>query len=511
MFRTFLLATAALLLFFPDSLFPTSRANAKETKEVVEHFDVDRDGENDDGENGDGDFGGGENGDGEDSEDGDGDRGAVKARYTTDGGQKSGDYLEYFRSGKLKIRAKYRKGMLNGKYEEKFESGKLKIRTTYRGGKRNGKFEERFEGGKPKIRASYRNNELHGRYEEYSPERLLKAINYNAGKIHGEYSEYDEKGLVRQQVFVHDKLLFPKSQKMIETTFAKIANSSVKMENMHPNYGYKKVLNRMAQPNQQAGHQKAMRYLKQYRYLCNVSYEDMKLDFRLTVQATAAADISVRNQGISHAPANPGMPAEEFKIAQRGCSTGNLFTCKDVDIPTILPDAIHHFMKDFGGNNSIHVGHRRWSLHPKLLRTGFGSFGAFSAMFANDESRLKAPDYDFINFPPRGLMPRSYFSSEHSWSVQPNPKKYRLTADAIKVKVFPARLSLKTGAIAKAAQPLENDVFHVDTQIRGVGPAIVFRPKEAKIAKGSTFAVEIKGIKTVEGEDYTLKYLVMFY
>jgi hypothetical protein len=168
-------------------------------------------------------------------------------------------------------------------------------------------------------------------------------------------------------------------------------------------------------------------------------------------------------------------------------------------------------MHDSDKSNIDRVGHRRWCLNPQMQKTGFGAMGKYSAMYSFDNSRTDVPDYDIVAYPPRGYLPRSFFSASHAWSVQPNPLEFEISQDSVKVQVFAAKLSLSSGDVSVASQPLPLDYSHVARGGFGAGPAIIFRPDGVQTAKGSTYAVVIKGIRTTGGEDYPLKYLTIFY
>jgi len=397
----------------------------------------------------------------------------------------------------------------DGPHVEHHENGQIKIRAIYRNGRRNGKFEERFKDGKYKIRANYRDGKLNGRYQEYAlvdgRVRLFKVANYRDGQLHGEYREFNGDELKLHQFFSNGTLLLPKSRRQIDAALSAIAQLPISIENRRNGYGYAKVLRNVMGPGQQAACKDAVRLLMQYRYLCGVPYEGLVIDYSMLVEATAAADISQIVGDITHTPTNPGMSEAEFAIARKGCEKSNLAGSDNV------VRSVHLYMEDSDEKNIDRVGHRRWCLNPKMLQTGFGTMGSFSAMYAVDNSRIEIPDYDFVAYPSRGYIPLAYFSRDHAWSVQPNPAKYKFGENSVKVDVFSARLAMKSGKVSTDSQPLPLNHFNVSLKKLGAGPAIIFRPANIRIAKGSTYAVVIEGIQTLSGEDYPLKYIVSFY
>ena len=397
----------------------------------------------------------------------------------------------------------------DGKHVERHENGQIKIRAIYRNGRLNGKFEERFKDGKYKIRANYRDGKLNGRYQEYAlagdSVRLFKVANYRNGQLHGEYREFNGDELKLHQFFNEGTLLIPKSVPQINAALSAIAQLPISIENRRDGYGYTKILNSVARPGQQAACKSAVRLLMQYRYLCGVPHEGLVIDYSMLIETTAAADISEIVGNISHAPINPGMPEAEFIIARKGCEKSNLAGVGDV------VRSVHMYMEDSDEKNIDRVGHRCWCLNPKMSKTGFGAMGNFSAMYAVDNSRPVVPDFDFVAYPSRGFMPLAYFSREHAWSVQPNPNKYKFDERSVKVDAFPALFVKKRGTIRRDSQPLPLNYFNVSLKKLGAGPAIIFRPANIRIVKGSTYAVVIKGIETLSGEDFPLEYIVSFY
>ena len=397
----------------------------------------------------------------------------------------------------------------NGPYVKYYENGQIKIRANYRNGKRNGKFEERFNDGKYKIRANYRAGQLNGRYQEYASAngsvRLLKTANYRDGKLHGEYKEFNGDDLRLHQFFSNGNLLLPKSRRQIEGTLSQIAQLPISIGNIINGYGYPKILRNVMDSKQQGTCKDEVRLLMRYRYLCDVPYKGLSVDYSMLVEATAAADISQILGDITHTPSNPGMSAAEFAVAKKGCAKSNLAKMTDT------LKSVHLYMGDSDEKNIDRVGHRRWCLNPKMLKTGFGAMGRFSAMCALDHSRMDVPDYDIVAYPPRGYMPIAYFGRGHAWSVQPNPAKYKFNEKSVKVDVFSAQLSMQSGNVRTDSQPLPLNHFSVSMEKIGVGPAIIFRPTNMRISKNSTYAVMVKGIKTLVGEDYPLNYIVTFY
>ncbi len=105
--------------------------------------------------------------------------------------------------------------------------------------------------------------------------------------------------------------------------------------------------------------------------------------------------------------------------------------------------SIKCYMDDSDPTNIDRVGHRRWCLNPAMQKAGFAGAKQFAAMWSMDRSRAEVPDYDFVAFPPPGLIPTSTFSSHYAWSVSLNRAKYEpATVKAVGVQIWPAKRQL---------------------------------------------------------------------
>ena len=89
------------------------------------------------------------------------------------------------------------------------------------------------------------------------------------------------------------------------------------------------------------------------------------------------------------------------EIGYEGTSRGNLYMGSE-DIVA----QVRAYMDDSDASNIDAVGHRRWCLNPRMVKTGFGQTGKFGAMYAHDNSRRKIPEYDFVGYPAPGERSR---------------------------------------------------------------------------------------------------------
>src|SRR5262249_44186083 len=123
-----------------------------------------------------------------------------------------------------------------------------------------------------------------------------------------------------------------------------------------------------------------------------------------------------------------------------------------------------------------------------------------------DMSRKNVPAFDYVSWPPRGIMPTKYFQAQQAWSVSLAPRKYRKPA-ARSVKVELHSLD-KVGK--KVGDALELDYKNVNLDGFGIPNCIIFRPAKLSVADGKKHQVTISGIETAAGKPATITYAVEF-
>jgi hypothetical protein len=394
------------------------------------------------------------------------DNGLVKAKYVTNAaGQKIGDYLENYPTGKIKLRCNYKADQLDGSWISYYESGGIHIKTAYA-----------------------------------------------TDQLHGPYLEQDEKGKVlKDQIFFNGLLLYPRSQRQIKDTLTEIG---VKLTDT-PLLGGKHSGGPSSIPAPVSApaisgpadpvNIDALKRLNAYRYLAGVPW-NVTLNADYCQLSRSGAKMLEKLGHLDHHPANPGLPDAEFRLALEATTHGNLHegfgTRSSVD----------GFIYDSDPKNIDRVGHRRWCLNPYMLQAGFGEAGKFSVMYAHDQSRHDLPDYDFVAFPVPGFMPVNFFGSDYAWHVSLNPQKFQNPTTQVKVAVYPF-LASGSGVPdpAKRGQPLELNYFKIDTGGFGINNAIIFRPKGLNLKGPQTrFWVEISGLKKSDDSDAKVEYLVDF-
>jgi len=245
----------------------------------------------------------------------------------------------------------------------------------------------------------------------------------------------------------------------------------------------------------------ALRRLKAYRYLAGVPYDDLTLDDDANTACEAGARLCAKLGRLEHLPKNPGLPEADFDLAYKGTSRSNLGQGY-----RSLSRALDAWMDDSDGGNIDRVGHRRWCLNPTMTKTGFGRVGEYSAMYIFDMSRKDVPDFDFISWPARGLMPVEYFKSGWVWSVSVNPRKYNPPGEDVAVKLYTAD---EKGD--KVGDPRKLNFNAVDTGGYGIANCIIFRPEKVRIEPGKSYVVEIEGLTTGRNKKPApLRYVVEF-
>jgi len=242
--------------------------------------------------------------------------------------------------------------------------------------------------------------------------------------------------------------------------------------------------------------------LRQHRYVCGVPFDDIQGDARYEVLARHAALICNRLGKLTHNPERPGgMTEEAYALGKEGAATSNLFAGLTQPV-----ECVDGWMNDSDPSNIAVVGHRRWCLNPRMLKSAFGADGNYAAMHAHDGSRKQVPDWDIVAYPARGWMPAELFGPRHAWSVSLNPDQYAPPAKAeVKAEIRPAgEKGTPDGA------PLRLDYFNVDNGGFGTGAAVIFRPEGTSFKTNQRYAVEITGLKTKDGQPAPLRYVVHF-
>ena len=341
-------------------------------------------------------------------------------------------------------------------------------------GRRNGDYVAYYSGGKKKI-------EERARYEH--------------GEKHGVREVYDQTGrLTGEEVWVHGRLVFPKSPRLIENTRTQILKAAVAaVQSMGPPSN-----TRAPRPQVLA---LALAKLNTYRYLADVPF-DVTLSDDYVNLCQCGADVLAQVGHLTHDPPRPpSMDAKLFELGHSGCAHSNLFQGGG-DAVT----AVAAFMDDSDAGNIARLGHRRWSINPAMGKTGFGTAGGFTAMYSMDSSHHDAADYEFVCFPPRGYCPASMFGASWAWSVSVNPARYKVNDDAA-LEIYPVDQRLQ-----RAPAPLDLSDRHVDRGGYGIPNVIIGRPRNLNLRPNAQlYEVVVRGVQDESGKAAELSYFVAFY
>jgi uncharacterized protein YkwD len=351
---------------------------------------------------------------------------------------------------------------------------------------------EKYDDGTPRRKfAVDADGRKDGPYTEYFPDGKVKVkATYKAGRLHGTLTQYVAGKAVLTQPFQDGKLVHPKSLEEIRKKLKEIL--------LPPK---EKAKDRLT-----AESQAALRRVQAFRYLVDLPYDNLVLDDESTAAAQAAARICNQLRQLNHTPPNPGWPEDEYKLAYKGASHSNLAYSSNPS----LAQAVIEWIWDSDGNSLEQLGHRRWIFNPALRKVGFGKAGSarmgyFTAMFAWDRSQPKVPDYRFVSYPARGLMPLEFFRSTAAWSVSLNPRVFRKPDDSVQPKIYAV-----DGELNQKGEPLKLNFAKVNTMGFGIPYCLIFRPGKAAVGPGKRYVVEINDLKRTDGTAAVVRFVVEF-
>ena len=202
-------------------------------------------------------------------------------------------------------------------------------------------------------------------------------------------------------------------------------------------------------------------------------------------------------------PPNPGWPSEEYRVAALGARTCNLHQ------GVRAAGSVDGYMDDSDERNIARLGHRCWSLNPRMKVAGFGASRDeagkwYTAMWATDDSRAKLPALEAICYPPPGWVPVDLFGARHAWSVQFPRKRYP--------KLDPARVTVTVHEVDErflpVGDPLPLDYRSVNPNARGYPVCVIFRPAALRLEATVDHVVTIRGLGADPKKDVPFRYLV---
>ena len=205
----------------------------------------------------------------------------------------------------------------DSKTENYSDGGKHLVYAVDADGLKNGNFKEFHPGGKPKTQAVYRHGKLNGvlkAFDEAGKPRLQET--YRDGKLHGQRQEFAGKRVVKDEIWLDGELLLPRSAAILIAELKAIQSLPIKTVAEPPKV-YDKIAAALRDPGLQGQREAALRVLMAYRCLCEPPYRDMTLDWTYIAHTEAASDLLARlGKGLTHTPENPGMPDEDYRLAQ---------------------------------------------------------------------------------------------------------------------------------------------------------------------------------------------------
>ena len=264
-----------------------------------------------------------------------------------------------------------------------------------------------------------------------------------------------------------------------------------------------------------ASQQKALTYLNTMRFIAGV--DPVKLSNDLESKAQCSAYVNYLNDKMTHYPVKTdAMSQELFDKADDGSKHGNIgFGAADYE-PYVksrnLEYEIDGWLSDSNSErNWKAVGHRRWSLDPKLSTVGFGkAYGVRlnDSSWYSEHATMTYTSDDTAKKSQKGLswpaaqMPVGFFNNSDVWSY--------LSVDGLKDNNITVTLTRtkssdgagqKTWTMTKTAN--DDGVVYTDYAIKGdiVGhtDAVIFKPENMDIHAGDVYNVKITGVgKTVD-------------
>jgi len=438
------------------------------------------------------------------------DDGPKKAEYVVKNGLRIGDYTEYYLTGKIRVKAKYKKGKLEGDYVVYHVNGQPKIQMKYKKGKRHGPYIELDEDGKLVAAGEYVKDLLHGKYKTYTRGKTDRIHQLDAGQL----------------VMFRGKEVHPRTLDDMTYEFQEIRKATPKFES--------------ATPDQIA----ALHRLNSYRYLCGVPY-DVQLGMRECEKAQQDAEILGEDEALEgeelggdqlgvpdESPLEEGANNDPYGVEATYPDHLAVRIPDDVD-PLTATAGIDVMMADDGpppNDSPFEEGEpqgleaeegpqapekallppltfRRECLAPTMSKVGFGRTGNFAVMTKHKPTKKKMPDWQMISHPAPGYTPVDYFSADRPWMVIVNHRAFKSIIREKGIQVRPIEDSLRLGKELKLNHRRE---FAANVHDPDAPPhqIIYFYPENVDLTVGKRYWVQITGFQRVGGSVDPLEYMV---
>ncbi|MDF1700101.1 MAG: hypothetical protein P1V36_02945 [Planctomycetota bacterium] len=407
-----------------------------------------------------------------------------------DEGRPHGAFVRLHAHGVVAVRASYHHGLLKGLHKTYDEAGRLLVQKTYRRGELHGSWKDYHPNKRLKLTANYRHGKLHGTYLVRDPKGLtVLKTTYKEGLLHGKLQAFEGRRKISEQRWKQGVALdvdgvtpFPRAKETITGEVQRLlAGDGV-----------------LSEDPLEADRELALRYLKAYRCISGVPYDDIAIDAGHQAHAQAAAEVCRDLGHITHFPKNPGWDGTRFDFAAVGTKSSNLAQ------GMIACESIRGYMDDSDARNIAKVGHRAWCINPRMTHTGFGTVDRFSAMWSISSGRTKVPDHDVVACPGPGYAPGPWFGTHWAWSASLDKKRW----DA------PGKVDIEVVAVdamfLPQGEPLALDHQSVLTKSAGTPYMLVFRPVGFSLKPGTRYRVTVDGL-SAKGKPRALRYYVEFF
>ena len=243
--------------------------------------------------------------------------------------------------------------------------------------------------------------------------------------------------------------------------------------------------------------------------------DNIQLNKTYSQEAQAASLVNAVNNLMTHYPEQPqDMNRELYELGYKGASTSNIGR----GYLSVSNSILSGYMYDGHESNIRSVGHRLWTLSPKLKEVGFGYVNGHTAMKVVEDNMYSndTASYDFISWPAETAMPLRIRQSYHKlwgegypWSISLNSDKY----DNTKLENIEVRLTrLKDEKVWRFSPNAADGFFNISTDSIGYLPyTIIFRPDGLTYKPGDRFQVEIKGVQTLDGVEEFVQFETTFF
>ena len=185
-------------------------------------------------------------------------------------GRRHGVYTLSHAGGEVALRATYRHGELHGLHRTYDEAGRLRVQKTYRKGVLHGSWKEYHENRRLKLTATYRDGKLHGAYHERAADGTSKVkTSYKRGLRDGTFKAWDGSRAITKQTWrdgvptdVDGIVPYPRASKQIIAEVQRLLVGDGALDD-------DPLL---------ADRELALRYLKAYRCIAGVPYDDIQVN-----------------------------------------------------------------------------------------------------------------------------------------------------------------------------------------------------------------------------------------